>query len=195
MDLSIKDEIKKDLCRQYSENENHRQTILISFLTVLIASCSIIGITFRDFIHNTDEKNLILFFVGVLFNVFIFSIPIILSIILGYMLRRDQLIVDQIRRNEFKNKYDNFFNIYSPFKKGCDFLQDLNKFFIIISLIFQLLFVVLFFISICCMQQFSCNTCFGIIIFSFLIVIFSFQYLIFNDYANKYKNKVNNFKQ
>jgi len=199
MCLSIKDEIKKDLCRQYSENENHRQTILISFLAVLIASSTLISMALKDFVHSPNEKTLWLLFIAVVFNIFIFSIPIIISIILGYMLRRDQLIVDEIRIEEFdKSEYEKLFKHYSPFKKGRDFLQELNKFFIITSLIFQGLFVLIFFISMCCFLHCSCyssNIFFVIFLFLFLIICYLIQYIIFSKYNVKFQKKSSHFKQ
>jgi hypothetical protein len=216
---NLKDVLKSDLCRQYAENENHRQTVIISFITVMIASITTYGLTLKEFILNTKCENLLLYVLATIFSIFIFSIPIIFAIILGYYLRRDQIIVDKIRRevfeknenenvqntikpslSDYNSDYENIFSIYNPKKSKYNFLQDFNIAIIRISLVFQVFLAFLFcFITSCCFineLDCSCLLC-GSCCFVFLALIISLiiVFLVFLKYSKKYSRVMNKNQQ
>ena len=187
--MELSNEIKKDLCQQYSVNENHRQTILISFLSILIASATGYGISLSEFIKDPKQQTLYIFF-----------IPIIISIINGYALRRDQLIVDKIRESAFtecnsKLKYDDLFKPYNPKEKKClCFLQDFNLAVIRISIVFQLIFLVttiFIILSNCFEKKLYCEKYYCCCIILLLCVSFFIllaELIVFVRYAIKFSD-------
>jgi hypothetical protein len=195
--MELSNEIKRDLCQQYAINENHRQTIVISFLSILIASTTAYGISLSEFIKDANYKSSIIFLIAGCFTIILFLIPVIFSIINGYALRRDQLVVDNIRKNAFnKKEYNDIFNSYNPIKQDCSYLQDFNMAIVLISVLLQLLtFFVTF--SIICITELSECLCISFIIkffsFGLLFIIFSitilFQISFFRRYSKKYKKR------
>ncbi|MEI6823272.1 MAG: hypothetical protein WCL51_15180 [Bacteroidota bacterium] len=198
----LANEIKKDLCQQYSVNENHRQTIIFTLLGVLISGITAYGITLSNYLKTTDCISLLLFILASCFSIFLFVIPVVFSIINGYTLRRDQLIVNKIRKDSFKDEFKKIFCIYDhSIKSHFCFLQDFNLAVVLFSIILQIL---LFFTTACIVMiinltEMKCcffSQCCGVIkcyfvvvqIYAFIYIIFT-EILIFTYYANKYKRK------
>lgn len=205
--MDLKDEIKKDLCQQYALNENHRQTMIFSFLTILVGVTSAYGISMKNYINEPKLQTLFIFCTASSFSFIFFIVPIIVSIINGYALRRDQLVVDKIRKMVFKknkddeiiktkSEYEYLFSFYNPQKSCCSFLQDFNIAVIRISIILQILFLTssiltIIFVSFCINNahnyfEFCYSNCFILLlIFSFILTICT-ELIIFVIYANKF---------
>jgi len=187
--------IKNDLCRQYAENENHRQTIIIAFLSVLIAAIAGYGLALKELLINEVTFNkFTLFFLAAILAIFLFTIPIVFAIILGYNLRRDQLIVDKIRRITFKDEYNELFKAYNPIKSKCNYLQDFNLAIVWFSVIFQIVSAIVFCLFACYFSTHNLINNFTCCIYSFVIILFllimlGVNFFVFYCYSNKYERK------
>jgi hypothetical protein len=131
------EELENQLHRQYAENENSRAGIFTSFIIGIVALFGFYGYVFV----NTEENNrgcwnfnmqefLLMSFIviGILF--FLAT----LALYLGYSLRRDHLVVYNIRMKRYnfdeKKMGEIFGESYIPSKKCCsDFILDFYNLF------------------------------------------------------------------
>jgi len=126
--------LEDQLHQQYAENDNNRSNIFITFIVGIIALFGFYGYVFvntngREDCKFTLQVYLLMSFVtiGILFFLSL------LSLFYGYALRRDQLIVYNIRRKRYNNEERMkgiFGELYNPFDKGfIGFLPDFYNLF------------------------------------------------------------------
>ena len=160
-----------DIARQYSENENKRQSITISFIATLIIIITTMGYSLKDFLKESSIDNIFLLTVSSILSVAILTIIIVFSIFYSYSLRRDQIVVDKIRycflNKDEDNYYEHFFKNYKPNLS----IQDFYLIIISSAIIFQLFIVLLFTISLLMKSCHNIN-CIIIILHIILNILF-----------------------
>jgi len=126
--------LENHLHQQYAENDNNRSGVFTSFIIGIIALFGFYGYVFvntncRKYWNFNIQEFLLMSFVtiGILFFLSL------LSLFYGYSLRRDHLIVYNIRKKRYKNKEEMkkiFGKLYDPRRKNfCNFLPDFYNLF------------------------------------------------------------------
>ena len=167
--------LEDNLHQQFSENDNSRTTVFTSFLMGIIALFGFYGYVFVNTYKrenwNFDMQEFLLMSFITIGMIFFLAL---LSLNYGYSFRRDQIIVDNIRKKRYNEEIMKkiFGKIYSPLGKCfCEFIPG-----------FYNLFYWLFFISeifICCTTGLkiydvscSCITLCNFKILIFIIMVF-----------------------
>ena len=194
------EELENQLHKQYAENENSRGKLLITFIIGIIALFGFYGYVFAK---TGKQEYCIIGFTEFSLMAFITSGMLcflaILTLYLGYSLRRDQIIVCNIRNKRYTNNENYkcvFDNIYKAEGKcrRC-FLPDFHNLFywlFVFSQIFVLITTILKYYILektniypICYETYYCIFL-GIVIFLQIICIFITFCKRFN-YFKKYK--------
>lgn len=171
----MKKQIKIDLVKQYAENQGKRQQHILVFISVIVVVFTAVGVTFSDFIYKMTTKSLILFTVSSSFSLFLLTIVVVLSLFLSYSLRRDQFIIDKIRKKAFKKKeYKHLFRNYKPKKS----IQDFYLILITSSCVLQFFITLLLSISLL-YSSFLSSFKLEFSVFLFLLYLFLLLFSVF----------------
>lgn len=136
--MDIQEELDKQLHSQYSENDNSRSGIFLSFIMGIIALFGTYGYVFihtninfdtnidKLLIGNTEFALISVITIGILFFL------AVLSLHFGYSLRRDQIVINNIRNKYYtvEKKKETFGDLYKSNNKNYfSFLPDFYNLF------------------------------------------------------------------
>ena len=178
------EELENQLHRQHAENDNNRSNVLISFIVGIVALFGFYGYVFVGTGNQNFNKYGFTFLDFSLMSILTAGILCFLAILtlhLGYSLRRDHLIVFRIRKKRFKKIGCNeiFGNSYSPLNKGwCDFLFDFYNLFFWLFVFMQIFVIATTYIKL--KMKPDINNCLSILslqlCFVFCAIVFRFCY-------------------
>jgi hypothetical protein len=196
--LIVSDQIKIDLARQYSENENGRQGITMTFVSALVTVFTAFGLTMHGYVLTHTKETLFLFILGTTASIIILTIISVISIFYSYSLRRDQIIVDMIRFKSFMSKekeYEIYFENYQPKAQ----IQDFYKILIWSAMIIEFFLVLTFYLTISCFPatgicDCECN-CLNFLPTVLFVFCSGILYILSLNYKQKLDNMLNKHKE
>jgi len=192
--MKSEETLEDQLHQQYAENDNNRIGVFTSFIIGIIALFGLYGYVFvntnsREYWNFNSLEYLLMSFItiGILFFL------ALLALYFGYSLRRDQIIINNIRKNRYKDdeKMKKIFKkLYNPHDK--DYFNFLPDFY---NLFFWLFFSSEIFLHITAILKIIEIEKSGILIskcivfsfFLFHIVFIALTLIIRCCYLNKYK--------
>lgn len=111
-----------DLVKQYAENQNQRQSIIIVFIGSIALAIGSFGYTLNQFVLKPTDEHLFLLTTSTVFSLLILLLITVLSLFLSYSLRRDQFLINKIRRNSYNtSEYRDYYNKFNPKNTVQDF--------------------------------------------------------------------------
>lgn len=162
-----KDELLKSFHQQFAENQNHHQTLFIQFISavfiVIVGYAIVYTNTSSDagifnVTRDKDQHILSYAIIHLIGSFFMAELTLTLLCILllniGYSYRRDQNVIDKIRKYYMKEEeLTNIFNISTeeqdkekPYvaknKSWLTYLPDFNLIFVIFIIVLQLLLII-----------------------------------------------------
>lgn len=192
-----KDKTMNELCsqlhKQYAEADNNKTKNLIYFIATIAFAFTGYGYVYRYMRHDHFAVISVCILVIIMLTAVYY-----VSINYGFSQRRDQIVINRIRRSYFDDsEYLTVFgNLYCPFeKKRWDFIPDYYKFLAFFSILLKTFVTIVSFLIIikysntCC--ECSNSNCFitsNLLIFVIIIIlIILFDILIYNSYYKKYR--------
>lgn len=141
---------------QFAENYNSSSSHLFSFISAIVTGAGALGVSVIRYIDNQIAINEIMMWVGGTFAIALFVFVSIVSIELGWHVRRDQFVVYLIRKQT--RVLGQFHPKYSPMAKGYfSFIPGVFNIFLwaaAIAILFvvavELIVTIYFNSSICC---------------------------------------------
>lgn len=190
-------ELEKQLHQQYAINNNASVGSFVSFLTTLLALFGWYGYVFvystnefsksRKFIDGQKLMTLDVFLLLSLVVVGILCFLSLVSLQLGYSNRNNQIIIDNIRNEYFKeNKHKIFHKTYSPCRKNrWNFIQDYFNNFYWLFFASQIFVVISTMYKLCYGGNTVCCYVMFIVILQLLSIYFTIYFR--QHYYNKYR--------
>lgn len=174
------------LHKQYAEADNNKHKNLLSFIAAVGFSFTLYGYVFENY-YLKDTRIDLLVATTFLVSILLFAIYSV-SIIYGFTQRRDQVVIQRIRKCYFRKNYNVVFNklFDSTNKNFFNFIPDYYLFISLVTFFLQLGLFIFCHFSLCCIKINECkNYCFT----TYFIIeklIFLFYLFIYVYYFYKY---------
>lgn len=165
--MTAREKMNIDLVKQYAENQNQRQSIVIVFIGSIALAIASFGYTLDQFVKHPLEKHSFLLTLSAVFSMFILLLINVLSLFFSYSLRRDQFVIDKIRKDLCGEKYAEYYSTYNPKKS----VQDFYLILIFGSIIFKTGLLSAFLCATSIFSNCDCNMVIPIIAYFICIII------------------------
>lgn len=192
----LADDLMSQLHEQFAINDNDKSNKIINFIEatsfVLIGYGFALWNIFKEKVTSDPNSNIIdlLLYITLAANI-VLTLLAFLCLNFGYCIRRDQFIIQRIRKGAMgDSQYNRIFgNLYSPRKKCFTsfIIGSYSIFFVFLNIIIICIYLVT--LQVYCEQCASCN-CYIVLIFMFINIVANIVYYIylFTKYLSLNKN-------